>query len=79
VEYRRHFPGASQLNQRVVFEGEIAASQSQPIPVSVSATPIILYGRQLVLALYRDITDRKQAEAEIERLKEQIARGPGSQ
>jgi PAS domain S-box-containing protein len=77
-EYRRHIPAASQLNERVVFEGEIATSQGQPIPVSVSATPIILYGRRLVLALYRDITDRKQAEAEIQRLKEQLARGSGS-
>jgi PAS domain S-box-containing protein len=78
VEYRRHFPGASQLNERVLFEGEIATSQGQPIPVSVSATPIILYGRRLVLALYRDITDRKMAEAEIERLKAQIARDSGA-
>jgi PAS domain S-box-containing protein len=78
VEYRRHFPGASQLNERVVFEGEIDTSQGQSIPVSVSAMPIILHGRRLVLALYRDITDRKMAEAEIERLKAQIARGSGA-
>ena len=78
-EYRRHVPAASQLNERVLFEGEIATSHGQPIPVSVSATPIILYGRRLVLALYRDITDRKQAEAEIQRLKAQIAGGSGSQ
>jgi PAS domain S-box-containing protein len=79
VEYRRHFPGSSQLNERVLFEGEIATSEGQPTPISVSATPITLYGRRLVLALYRDITDRKNAEAEIERLKAQIARGGGAQ
>jgi len=78
AEYRRHFTGTSPINERVVFEGEIASSQGQPVPVSVSATPIVLYGRRLVLALFRDITDRKQAEAEIQRLKAQLAQHPGS-
>jgi PAS domain S-box-containing protein len=72
-DYHRHFTGNSTINERVVFEGEILPSAGSPIPVSVSATPIILYGRRLVLGLYRDITDRKQAEAEIQRLRAQLA------
>jgi PAS domain S-box-containing protein len=74
TEYRRHFGGVAMPSERVVFEGEIASNESRLIPVSVSATPISLYGRRLVLTLYRDITDRKQAEAEIERLKAELAR-----
>ena len=66
TEYRSHFGGGTLPTERVIFEGEIACSHGEPIPVSVSATPIVLHGRRLVLALYRDITDRKQAEAEIQ-------------
>jgi PAS domain S-box-containing protein len=73
AEYRQHFCGASPVHERVIFEGEIATNHGHPIPVSVSATPIVLHGRRLVLALYRDISDRKKAEAEIERLKAQLA------
>jgi PAS domain S-box-containing protein len=73
AEYHRHFAGALSTTERVVFEGEIMSSDHGSVPVSVSATPILLYGRRLVLALYRDITDRKQAEAEIERLKAELA------
>jgi PAS domain S-box-containing protein len=78
AEYHRHFTGASPVNERVVFEGGITPRQGPPVPVSVSAAPICLYGRRLVLALYRDITDRKEAEAEIQRLKAQLASHPGS-
>jgi len=73
AEYRRQFAGATLPSERVLFEGEIAPYEGQPISVSVSATPITLYGRRLVLALYRDITDRKKAEAEIQRLHAELA------
>jgi PAS domain S-box-containing protein len=73
AEYRRQFGGATLPSERVLFEGEIAPHEGQPIAVSVSATPIILYGRHLVLALYRDITERKKAEAEIQRLHAELA------
>jgi len=75
AEFRRHFCDGTDPapGERIVFEGEIAATRGNTIPVAVSATPIILYGRRLVLGLYRDITERKEAEAEIERLKAQLA------
>ena len=77
-EYHRHFSGTSPINERVAFEGEIASRHGRPVPVSVSATPIILHGRRLVLGLYRDITDRKEAEAEIQRLRAELAGYLGS-
>jgi len=73
AEFRRHFTGDSTSEQRVVFEGEIPSTEGPSVPVSISATPIILYGRRLVVGLYRDVTERKHAEAEIERLKSQLA------
>ena len=75
-EYRRHFTNSSGTGERTVFEGEILTKDGRTIPVSVSATPILLHGRRLVLGLYRDVSDRKQAEAEIERLKSQLAQHP---
>ncbi len=57
---------------RTVFEGEILSRDGRAIPVAVSAAPIFLYGRQLILGLYRDITGRKQARAAIEKLKRNI-------
>lgn len=75
AEFRRHFCDGTEatVGERVVFEGEIPSTGSNVVPVSVSATPIILYGRRLVLGLYRDVTERKRAEAEIEHLKAQLA------
>jgi PAS domain S-box-containing protein len=72
AEFRRHFGDPTASAERVVFEGEIPSAESQSIPVSISAAPIILYGRRLVLGLYRDVTERKHAEAEIERLRSQL-------
>lgn len=75
AEFRHYFCDGTETptGERVVFEGEIPSPESDAVPVSVSATPIILYGRRLVLGLYRDVTERKRAEAEIERLKAQLA------
>jgi PAS domain S-box-containing protein len=75
AEFRRHFDGhLGEAGERVVFEGEIPSVEGHAVPVAISASPIVLYGRHLVLGLYRDITERKHAEAEIERLKAQLAR-----
>lgn len=77
--FRTHFSGQPvDSGERAVFEGEIPSVHGHTVPVAISATPIVLYGRRLVLGLYRDVTERKRAEAEIERLKAQLAeRGSG--
>ncbi|MEI9895324.1 MAG: PAS domain S-box protein [Chthoniobacter sp.] len=77
AEFRRHFTGESTSDGRVVFEGEIPSADGPAVPVSISATPIVLYGRRLVVGLYRDVTERKRAEAEIEQLKAQLAQRQG--
>ena len=76
AEYRRNFANSRGTGERIVFEGEIVTQEGNSIPVSVSATPIVIHGRRLVLALFRDVSDRKRAEAEIQRLKAQLARHP---
>lgn len=72
AEFRRHFGDPAASAERVIFEGEIPSAEGQAIPVSISVAPIVLYGRRLVLGLYRDVTERKHAEAEIERLRTQL-------
>jgi PAS domain S-box-containing protein len=49
-------------------EAEVQTKDGTTIPVRVSLAPIELYGRDLVLALMADVTERKRAE---ERLREQ--------
>jgi PAS domain S-box-containing protein len=74
AEYRGIFADETPATDRVIFEGGILSHSGQVIPVSISAAPIVLYGRHLVLGLYRDVTERKQAEAEIERLRAELAK-----
>jgi PAS domain S-box-containing protein len=71
--YRQNFVNSPDAWDRVLFEGEILTLEGLFTPVSVSATPVLIHGRRLVLGLYRDVTDRKRAEAEIQRLREQVA------
>ncbi|MCI0537180.1 MAG: PAS domain S-box protein [Verrucomicrobiales bacterium] len=68
-EYRRRFADLGEQPQRTAFEGEVLAKDGRTIPVSISATPIVIYGRRLILALYRDITERKRDEERIRMLK----------
>jgi PAS domain S-box-containing protein len=77
-EYRRRLVAPGVSPDRVVFEGQIFAHDAQPIAVTISAAPILLHGRQLVLGLYRDLTEHKQTEQELRRLRELLAAHGGS-
>jgi PAS domain S-box-containing protein len=72
-EYHRRLAETGPAATRIEFEGEALLRDGTPVPVMLSAAPLMLYGRRLILELYLDITDRKRAEAEIQKLKEQIA------
>jgi PAS domain S-box-containing protein len=65
---RRSFCKASEEGTTVDYEAEVISGNGNMTPVHIRAAPILLYGRKLMLALYRDITERKQAE---ERMHEQ--------
>jgi PAS domain S-box-containing protein len=62
-EWLRRFGGGE--NVSVDCEDEVLRKDGSPVPVHIRAAPIILYGRKLMLALYRDITERKRAEEKI--------------
>jgi PAS domain S-box-containing protein len=72
-EYQRRLTAPGISPDRVAFEGEILCSAGRAIPVTVSASPILLHGRRLILGLYRDVSERKRTELELQRLKDQLA------
>ncbi len=59
-------------NGRAVFESIHVAKDGREIPVEVSAKLLIYGGREVILALARDITERKQAEKERTELEAQL-------
>lgn len=73
AEYRRRLVAPAQSPLRVVFEGEILGQDGRTIPVLISAAPIVLHERHLVLGLYRDVTGQKQTEAELHDLRKRLA------
>jgi PAS domain S-box-containing protein len=77
-EYRQRLIAPAFSQDRVVFEGEIIPRDSHSIAVAISAAPIVLHGRQLVLGLYRDLTAHKQTEQELLRLRELLATQTGA-
>lgn len=58
--------------ERLVFEVEAIGKEGGRLPVEVSATRIMLDGQAHVLAFNRDITERRQAEAEIRFVQENL-------
>jgi PAS domain S-box-containing protein len=77
-EYQRRLTAPGVSPDRVVFEGEILSSAGRAIPVTISAAPILLHGRRLILGLYRDVSERKRIEVELQQLKDQLAHYAGT-
>ena len=73
AEYRQKLVASEISSDRVLFDGEICSMKGRTIPVAISATPIVLYERRLILALYRDITERMRTAAEIRQLKMKLS------
>jgi PAS domain S-box-containing protein len=76
-EFGRRFVNPAKQSARVVFDGAILTKDGQSIPVSVSAAPILLHGRRLILGLYRDLTGHNRDVEEIRRLKDKLKRQGG--
>jgi PAS domain S-box-containing protein len=74
AEYRQKLIASEISSERVLFDGEIRSMEGRAIPVAVIATPIVLYERRLILALYRDITERLRMAGEIRQLKGQLSK-----
>jgi PAS domain S-box-containing protein len=54
------------------YETEMVRGDRRVIPVLVSTAALVLHGRRLFLSLARDITERKRAEAELDRTRRQL-------
>jgi two-component system sensor histidine kinase UhpB len=65
-------PAESDRHSHVTADAEIVRKDEKNVPVQISASRINLHGHPLVLALFRDITDRKRAEEELRASREQL-------
>jgi len=64
--YRQAQTAADAQNASMAVEAGVVRKDGAVIPVNIRATILLLYGRKLVLGLYRDITARKQAEEQLQ-------------
>jgi len=75
LEYRDKFAAHIAMGRAADCEGEVIRGDGTIVPVFISAAPVTLGGKKLILGLFRDITERKQSEAallESQRLAEGI-------
>ncbi|MBI5039449.1 MAG: PAS domain S-box protein, partial [Nitrospirae bacterium] len=69
-EYRRRFEEHVQKGPLADYEGEVIRKDGRVVPVAITASsPMTIDGRQLILGLFRDITERKEM---MERLEEEV-------
>ncbi len=66
-EYRRRFAEHIEKGHAVDYDGEVIKKDGTIVPVRISASTLTIRGQHLVLGLFRDITERKQAEEELKR------------
>jgi len=61
-EYKQRFATHIARGHAADHEGEVIRKDGTIIPVSIGASPLTIQGRRLILGLFRDTTERKQAE-----------------
>ena len=64
-EYRQRFATHVQKGRAADYDGEVIRKDGSIVPVNISAASVTIGGKQLILRLFRDITERKQAEKDI--------------
>jgi PAS domain S-box-containing protein len=70
-EWRQRFHQTIGDNSEFL-ESEIVTKRGSRVPVSISASVVMLGGKKHVLGIFRDISARKRAEADRERLEHQL-------
>lgn len=60
--YREQFHKYTTINCTKNFEAEVQHSDGRTVPVIISARPIILDGRKLIIGFFMDITELKRAD-----------------
>lgn len=63
-EYRQRAAGCGR-EAATDFEAEVQTSDGRRVPVHVSAAPLTLFGRNLVVSLFRDVTEFKTLHEEL--------------
>jgi PAS domain S-box-containing protein len=61
-EYRRMFAIHVEKGHAADYDGEAIRKDGSIVQVNISAAPVTIGGKQLILGLFREITERKQAE-----------------
>ena len=67
-EYKGKFGNHVARGRTVDYDGTVVKKDGTIVPVHISAAPVTIGGRHIILALFRDITDQKLAAEEIEGL-----------
>jgi PAS domain S-box-containing protein len=78
-KYRQLFAKHVERNPKADDVAEVVTKGGAVVPVRIRASLLVLGGRRLILGLFRDITERKQAEAELRQSEEFIASGIDAQ
>jgi len=71
-EYRRRFAEHIEKGRRADYDGEIIKKDGTMVPVRISASTLTMRGQRFILGLFRDITERKQAEEEVSRYTKRV-------
>lgn len=64
--YRRRFAAHAAQGKESDYDGEVMRADGRIVPVRISAAPLELDGRRVLLGLFQDITERKRAEEQTE-------------
>ncbi len=68
-EYRRRFSEHVAKGPKADYDGEVVRSDGALVPVTINATVVNIGGKDFLLGIFRDITERKRAE---EKIKEEM-------
>ncbi|MDO8427318.1 MAG: PAS domain S-box protein [Deltaproteobacteria bacterium] len=68
-EYRRRFAEHVKRGREADFDGEMVRNDGTVIPVTISGSKVNIGGKELMLGIFRDITEKKKAE---EKIKEEM-------
>ncbi len=62
-EYAGKFAAHIEKGKAADYEGEVVRKDGTVVPVFISASPVALGGKKMILGLFRDLSERKRSEA----------------